>query len=87
MHVLIWIAMGAVAGLLSMVVLADNGRGGLPNTVVLGAICAVVASLFLRMLGIGSPGITLWSFVIAFLGAVTLLWACRAFVSNSEQMH
>jgi uncharacterized membrane protein YeaQ/YmgE (transglycosylase-associated protein family) len=82
MHVLIWIAVGAIAGLLTQVMLTDNWRIGLNSSLVLGAVGAVAVSSALRLFGIGTLETSVLSLAIAFVGAALLLWARRFFVAS-----
>lgn len=82
MHVLIWIAMGAIAGLLAQFMPADKRRGGLSGNLVVGAMGAVVAGMLLSIHGTGATGITIWSLGFAFMGAAALLWASRALTAQ-----
>jgi uncharacterized membrane protein YeaQ/YmgE (transglycosylase-associated protein family) len=80
MGLLAWVVVGAIAGWLASVVMGGSGFG-LIGDIVVGAIGAVVggwlASTFFHMPGAIS-GINVQTIVVAFLGAVVVLFVARA---------
>ena len=80
MGLLAWVVVGAIAGWLASAVMGGSGFG-LIGDIVIGAIGAVVggwlASTFFNMPGAIS-GINVQTIVVAFLGAVVVLFVARA---------
>ena len=80
MGLLAWIVVGAIAGWLAGAVMGGSGFG-LIGDIVIGAIGALVggwlASTFFHMPGAIS-GINVTTIVVAFLGAVVVLFVARA---------
>lgn len=77
-HLVFWIIVGIVAGLLAKMVVPGEGPGGVLGDLVIGVVGAFLGGwLFKTLLGhsykgwIGSTG-------VAFVGAVVLLFAVRA---------
>ena len=80
MDIIIWIVVGALAGwIASMIMKTDASMGALANIIV-GILGAVIGNLLLPVFGIsGTTGFSLWSFVVAVLGAIVLLFIVRLF--------
>ncbi len=77
MEILIWILVGLVAGWLAELVM--GGGFGLIGTIILGIIGALVGGFLFSLLG--GPGVTgfnLPSILVAFVGAVIVIWIARA---------
>ena len=76
MGILIWIVFGALVGWVASMVM--ESRGGLGIDIVVGIIGAVVGGLIMNFLGQGGvEGFTLYSFLVALLGACVLIWIVR----------
>ena len=77
MYILFWIIIGIIAGALAKVVVPGEGPGGILGDLIVGVLGALVGGFVANALGImyfGWVGTTL----IAFLGAVILLFILRA---------
>lgn len=74
------IVIGALAGwVASMIMKTDASMGALANIVV-GILGAIIGNLLLPVFGVsGTTGFSLWSFVVALLGAIILLFIVRMF--------
>ena len=78
MGLLSWIIVGGLAGLLAQSLMGD-GRSGCLMTVLLGVVGAFIGGFVMSLLGYGGVnGISIWSIVVATLGAVVLLAIARA---------
>mgnify|MGYP006315096355 CR=1 FL=1 len=77
--ILVWIVVGGLAGwVASKIVGTDKHQGALGNIVV-GIIGALVGGFLIGLLGgAGFTGLNLWSFRVAVLGAVILLFIWKA---------
>lgn len=77
MGIIVWVVVGGLAGLLASVIVRGTGLG-LLGDIVLGILGAVLAGFIANQLGYqGITGINLYSFVVAFIGAVVLLLIIR----------
>ena len=80
MDILLWIVFGALVGwVASMFMRTDEEQGALMNIVV-GIVGAAIGGFLMSL--IGQPGVTgfnFYSFFVALLGAVILLWLYRVF--------
>lgn len=74
-----WIVIGGLAGwLASKFMNTDKDQGILANIVV-GIIGAFIGGFVVNLLGgDGITGFNIWSFVVAVLGSVILLWILKA---------
>ena len=78
MGLLSWIIVGGLAGLLAQSLLGDRGFGCLV-TIVLGVVGAFVGGFVMSLFGFGGVnGLSIWSIVVATLGAVVVLAIAHA---------
>ena len=79
MNLLAWIVVGGIAGWLASLVV-DGGGMGVLGDIIVGIVGAILGGLVLSLLLPGSFGFTgfnLGSLVVAFIGAVILLFILR----------
>jgi uncharacterized membrane protein YeaQ/YmgE (transglycosylase-associated protein family) len=82
MTVLILLVIGGGAGILAGALVKGTGLGFLGDLIV-GIIGAFVGGFFMTLIGHQAfTGFNLWSFVVAFLGAVILLTIVRVVHGN-----
>lgn len=78
-----WIILGALAGLVAKWIMKEEG--GLLKNIVLGVIGGLVGGGIVQLLGgSGVNGFNLYSFVVATLGAILLIWVGRKLGGKSE---
>lgn len=76
MGIILWIVFGALVGWVASVVM--ESRGGLVWDIVVGIIGAVIGGWIMSLFGEGGVGgFTLYSFLVAVLGACVLIWVVR----------
>lgn len=76
MGIIIWIVFGALVGWVSSMIM--GGGGGLVWDIVVGIIGAVIGGFVMSFLGQGGVnGFTLYSFLVALLGACILIAIVR----------
>jgi uncharacterized membrane protein YeaQ/YmgE (transglycosylase-associated protein family) len=78
MDIILWIALGAIAGWLSSVLMKTDAEQGLMLDIVLGIVGAVVGGFVMNMFG--QPGVTgfnFYSLAVAVIGAVAVIWVSR----------
>lgn len=74
MGFLVWLGLGAVAGLIAKFVMPGNDPGGFIVTIALGVVGAMVGGWLGTRLGIGSvTGFNIQSILVAAGGAILLL--------------
>jgi uncharacterized membrane protein YeaQ/YmgE (transglycosylase-associated protein family) len=77
MSILLWIVFGAIVGWLASVI--TNTREGILLDVIVGVVGAVVGGWLMSLFGnTGVSGFNLYSFVVALIGAVVLLFVVKA---------
>jgi uncharacterized membrane protein YeaQ/YmgE (transglycosylase-associated protein family) len=78
---LVWIIVGGVAGWLASIVMRTNRQQGLVTDIIVGVIGGFLGGFLLT--AIGTPGavtgLNLTSVLVAFIGAVALLFLLRLF--------
>lgn len=75
--ILVWIIIGGLAGWLASTVVRGGGMGILMDVIV-GIVGAFIGGLVVELVGgTGFTGFNLWSFIVAFVGAVILLLIVR----------
>lgn len=71
-----WIILGGLAGWVANMIMKEDG--GLLKNIILGVIGGVVGGGIVQLLGgSGVNGFNIYSFVVAVLGAVLLIWIVR----------
>jgi len=82
MGIIGWIILGGLAGWVASSLVDDEGRGLLMN-IIIGIIGAFVGGLVFSALGgTGITGFNIWSFIVAIVGAIILLWIVNLFRRN-----
>lgn len=78
MSILAWIVLGLIAGAIAKALMPGDDPGGFIVTAIIGIVGAVIGG-FLGNTLMGSPlsGFSLWSLVLAVIGALILLWVYR----------
>ncbi len=78
-----WIVVGLIAGILGKLIMPGRDPGGFLLTTVIGMIRALVGGLVVQLLGgTGLTGFSIWSILVATLGAVILLAIYRLFAGS-----
>jgi uncharacterized membrane protein YeaQ/YmgE (transglycosylase-associated protein family) len=82
MGILGWIILGGLAGWLASRLVRGSGLG-LLGDIVVGIVGGIIGGFIIGILGgTGITGFNLWSFVVAVLGAILLLYIVRFFNSS-----
>ena len=76
--VLIWIVIGAIAGILAESMVGGPRRGGLGTAILIGIVGAFIGGWLFSALGVAVGGGILGTIVVAFIGAIVLLLIVRA---------
>ncbi len=80
MGIFSWIIFGLIAGLLGKAIMPGKDPGGWVITILLGIGGAILGGFMATLLGFGSvSGFNLYSFLIAIVGSLILLWLYRMF--------
>jgi uncharacterized membrane protein YeaQ/YmgE (transglycosylase-associated protein family) len=82
MGILGWIILGGLAGWLASRLVRGTGLG-LIGDIVVGIVGGLIGGFIIGALGgTGVTGFNLWSFVVALLGAILLLFVVRLFTGS-----
>jgi len=80
-----WIVLGGLAGWVASMIVGTNARQGLLGNIIAGIIGAFVGGFVLNVFGgAGVTGFNLWSFLVALLGAVIVLFIWRAITGGRK---
>ena len=80
-----WIVVGLIAGILGKLIMPGRDPGGFLLTIVIGMIGALVGGLIVQLLGgTGLTGFSIWSILVATLGAIILLAVYRMFAGSQR---
>jgi uncharacterized membrane protein YeaQ/YmgE (transglycosylase-associated protein family) len=79
MTILAWIIVGLIAGALAKMVVPGEGPGGLIGDIIVGVVGAFIGGWVFNFFDHSAvTGLNLYSIVVAFVGAVILLFILRA---------
>ncbi len=74
------IILGGLAGWVASMIMKTDASMGILANVVVGIIGAIVGNLLLPLFGLGgTTGFSIWSFIVALVGAVVLLFIVGMF--------
>ena len=73
MSIIVWIIIGGLAGWAANAIMKTDGS--LIKNIVTGIVGALVGGFIMSFFGAsGFTGVNLWSFVVALLGSIVLIW-------------
>jgi uncharacterized membrane protein YeaQ/YmgE (transglycosylase-associated protein family) len=82
MDILLFIVLGGLAGWVASLIMGTDASQGIFLNVIVGVIGAFLGGMIFNLFGSsGVTGFNVWSFVVATLGAVLLLWIASFFRS------
>jgi uncharacterized membrane protein YeaQ/YmgE (transglycosylase-associated protein family) len=85
MSILAWIIVGIIAGWLARMVIPSEGPAGLLGDLVIGVVGALVGGWIFTSFGHPAvTGVNIGSIVVAFIGAVGVLWLMRLFTGTRQ---
>ncbi len=77
--IITWIVVGGLAGWVASMIAKTNASQGMLGNIVVGIIGAFVGGFLVELFGgTGFTGFNIWSFLVALLGAVVVLFIWRA---------
>lgn len=78
MSILAWIVLGLIAGAIAKAIMPGRDPGGIIVTILIGIVGAFLGGFLGNMIaGTGLNGFSVWSILLAVVGAVLLLWIYR----------
>ena len=78
MGIIVWVIFGGLAGWIGSMIMNTDGQQGIILNVVVGIIGALLGGFIMSLLNMGGvSGFNLYSFAVAVLGAVVLLYLVK----------
>jgi uncharacterized membrane protein YeaQ/YmgE (transglycosylase-associated protein family) len=78
MGILAWIVLGLIAGAIAKALMPGRDPGGIIVTILIGIVGAFLGGFLGNTItGNGLSGFSLWSILLAIVGAMLLLWIYR----------
>ena len=78
MGVIAWIVLGLIAGAIAKAIMPGRDPGGILVTMLIGIVGAFLGGFLGSLItGTGLTGFSIWSIVLAIVGALLLLWIYR----------
>ena len=78
MGVIAWIVLGLIAGAIAKAIMPGKDPGGILVTMLIGIVGAFLGGFLGSLItGTGLTGFSIWSIVLAIVGALLLLWIYR----------
>ena len=83
MGILAWIVLGLIAGAIAKALMPGKDPGGIIVTMLIGIVGAFIGGFIGNaVMGKGLSGASPWSYLLAILGAMLLLWVYRLTTRN-----
>ncbi len=74
MGIILWIVFGGLVGWIASMIMKTDAQQGIIINIIVGIIGALIGGLIMNLLGYGGVGgFTLYSFLVALLGAIILI--------------
>lgn len=78
MGIILWIVFGGLAGWIASLIMNTDGQQGIIMNIIVGIIGAIIGGYAMQFVGFGGlSGFNLYSFFIAVIGAVILLFIVK----------
>ena len=78
MDILAFLVLGGIAGWVASLIMRTDAQQGIFLNVIVGVVGAVIGGMIFNAFGTaGVTGFNIYSFIVATLGAVALLWIVR----------
>jgi uncharacterized membrane protein YeaQ/YmgE (transglycosylase-associated protein family) len=83
MGILAWVVLGLIAGAIAKALMPGKDPGGIIVTMLIGIVGAFIGGFIGNTLaGSGLNGFSIWSILLAVVGAMLLLWVYRLTTRN-----
>ena len=82
MSIIVWLVLGLIAGFIASKIVNHTGSGIIMD-IVLGIVGALVGGFLFSIFGAsGVTGFNIYSFIVAIVGAVVVLWIYHALIGR-----
>jgi uncharacterized membrane protein YeaQ/YmgE (transglycosylase-associated protein family) len=86
MSIVAWIVLGLIAGAIAKALMPGNDPGGFIVTILIGIVGAFIGGFVGNTIaGRGLSGFSVWSIILAIVGAMLLLWIYRMVTRRSPR--
>ena len=86
MSIVAWIVLGLIAGAIAKALMPGNDPGGFIVTILIGIVGAFLGGFIGNTIaGRGLSGFSVWSIILAIVGAMLLLWIYRMVTRRSPR--
>lgn len=86
-EIITWVVVGGLAGWVASMITKTDAEQGLLGNIVAGIIGGVVGGFLVGLLGgEGFTGFNIWSFLVALLGAVVVLFIWKAITGRRRSV-
>jgi uncharacterized membrane protein YeaQ/YmgE (transglycosylase-associated protein family) len=85
MGIIAWLIFGAIIGWIASMIMGTNAQQGALLNIIVGIVGALLGGFLADLLGLGQPGFQffdLWSWIVAIIGAVLLLFLVGLFTGG-----
>ena len=83
MSIIAWVVLGLIAGTIAKALMPGKDPGGIIVTMLIGIVGAFIGGFIGNLItGSGLNGFSIWSIVLAVVGAMLLLWVYRLTTRN-----
>ena len=73
MSIIVWIIIGGLAGWVAGMIMKE--QGSLVKNIIVGIVGALIGGFIMSFFGAaGFTGFNIWSFIVALIGSVVLIW-------------
>lgn len=80
MGIILWIIFGAIAGWAASIFMGTDNNQGTMTDIIMGIIGSIVGGFLMNLIGqSGVTGFNLYSFLVAVIGAVVVIYLARRF--------
>lgn len=80
-----WIVLGGLAGWVASMIAGTNARQGLLGNIIAGIVGGILGGFIFGLFGgAGVTGFNLWSFLVALVGAVVVLYIWRMITTRTK---
>lgn len=78
MGIILWIVFGGIVGWVASLIMKTDAQQGIVLNIVVGIVGAFLGGILMSFLGEGGVGgFNLYSFIVALIGAIVLIWIVK----------
>ena len=85
MGLIAWLIFGGIVGWIASLIMGTDAQQGILMNIIVGIVGAFLGGLLANLLGLGAgfgSFFDIWSWIIAIIGAIVLIWLVRLFTGR-----